>query len=478
MKNKRLIYKNLQSVSIGLVTTCLAFTACDKDKEFTPAMAEAKLINSITFDVSPTLPLAIDMDSTIVYKVDAPEGLEDRTILWRSTNDAVARVAQDGTITGVAEGTAVISATPSIGFGAEATVTVNVIPQVIKAESVALINPREGEVIYETDRIQFVADILPTNHTYSYLTWGSSDEEIATVSPTGLVTCKKAGTAKIMAYTNDHSKVFGSYELTVVKYIPVENVEIQPYTDPICVSLGDINLDVVYTPSNATLGSVDWESSNEEVATVDLGVVTPKGFGTTEITATCQSTGVKSTTTITVISGWWIWDGRNNFKNWGLGQSNASFAIEDGRMVVTAGDQNTTMKRADLKYTAVPVAMNFGQYPIIALRTTLPSGGKGSGKGGEYTLDLVTSAGSASGRKCNTGIILDDNTHMLYYDVADISASVAAAGAVTVNTFQVKVADVMNENLPTGKYTVYWIRTFKTLDEARAFAEAEVAAGK
>jgi len=478
MKNRKSIYKNLQGVSMGIVAACLALTACDKDKEFTPAMPEAKLINSITFDVSSTLPLAIDMDSTIVYKVEAPDDLEDRTILWRSTNEAVARVSQNGTITGVSEGTAVISATPSIGFGAEATVTVNVIPQIIKAESVTLVNPREGEVIYETDRLQFAADILPANHTYSYLTWSSTDENVATVSQNGLVTCLKAGTAKILAYTHDYSKVFGSYDLTVVKYIPVENVEIKPYTEPVCVSLGDINLDVVYTPANATLGSVDWASSNEDVATVDLGVVTPKGFGTTEITATCQATGVKSTTTITVVSGWWIWDGRNEFKNWGLGQTYSSIAIEDGKMVVTAGAQDATMKRADLKYTAVPVTMDFGQYPVIALRTTLPTGGKGSGKGGEYTLDLVTSAGNVSGKKCNTGVVLDDGTHMLYYDVAQLNPGVAAAGAVTANTFQVKIADIMNENLPTSKYTVYWIRTFKSLDEAKAFAEAEVAAGK
>lgn len=478
MKNNKSIYKNLQGASLGIMAACLAFTACDKDKEFTPAMPEAKLINSITFDVSPILPLAINMDSAIVYKVEAPDDLKDRTLLWRSTNETVARVSQDGTITGVAEGTAVVSATPSIGFGVAATVTVNVVPQIIKAESVTLVNPREGEVIYETDRLQFEAEILPVDHTYSYLTWSSSNEDVATVSQNGLVTCLKAGTAKIFAFTNDHSRVSGSYDLTVVEYIPVENVEIKPYTDPICVSLGDINLDVVYTPANATLGSVDWTSSNEEVATVDLGVVTPKGFGTTEITATCQATGAKASTVITVVSGWWIWDARNEFKNWGLGQAYSSFAIEDGKMVVTAGAQNATMRRADLKYNAVPFTMDFGQYPVIVLRTTLPSGGKGAGKGGEYTLDLVTDAGNVSGKKCNTGVILDDGTHMLYYNVAELNASVAAAGAVTAKTFQVKVADIMNENLPTGKYTVYWIRTFKSLDEAKAFAAAEVAAGK
>ena len=114
MKNRYSIYKNLYGASACLLTACMVLTACDKEKEFTPAMSEAKLINSITFDVSATLPLAIGMDSTIVYSVEAPDDLEDRTIVWKSTDESIARVSQDGTITGVAEGTAVISATPPL----------------------------------------------------------------------------------------------------------------------------------------------------------------------------------------------------------------------------------------------------------------------------------------------------------------------------------------------------------------------------
>ena len=48
-----------------------------------------------------------------------------------------------------------------------------------------LVNPKEGEDIYETDRIQLEASILPANHTYSYLTWASSNPSIATVSENG-----------------------------------------------------------------------------------------------------------------------------------------------------------------------------------------------------------------------------------------------------------------------------------------------------
>lgn len=40
-------------------------------------------------------------------------------------------------------------------------------------------------------------------------------------------------------------------------------------------------------------GSVQWESNNESVATVNRGVVTPVGFGSAVITATCTATGHK-----------------------------------------------------------------------------------------------------------------------------------------------------------------------------------------
>ena len=58
---------------MGIMAACLALTACDKDKEFTPAMPEAKLINSITFDVSPTLPLAIGMEGGSSGRTGRPD---------------------------------------------------------------------------------------------------------------------------------------------------------------------------------------------------------------------------------------------------------------------------------------------------------------------------------------------------------------------------------------------------------------------
>lgn len=453
------------------MSICMALTACDKDKEFTPAMPEASLINAITFNVSETLPLAVGMDSAIVYTIEAPETLEDRTLVWKSTDEAVAKVSAEGVITGVSEGTAVISATPEIGFGATASVTVNVVPEIIKATALELINPREGEMIYETDRIQLDTLWLPANHTYNYLTWASSDEKVATVTEAGLVTCIAPGTATITASTHDHSGVQGSYLLEVRQYIPVEKVEIKPYDDPVCISGGDITLDVTYTPANATLGSVDWTSSDESVATVDLGVVTPRGFGSAVITATCRETGEMASATINVESGWWIWDGMNGFTSWTTSTGGAKVERKDGKLVVTL---NTgTKRRADLKYPADaknPLYLDLGRYPVFAMRCSIPTGGNN-------TLDIVSTDGvNAGGPKCNSGITLSDGSRLIYYDIAALKKY--DAGVVGFKTFQIKVADIPSANVTSDTYDVWWIRTFKSVDEAEAFAEAEIARGK
>ena len=93
-----------------------------------------------------------------------------------------------------------ITVTPSVGFGTASTVRtieVTVIPEVIKTTGIQFTNIEEG--VYETDKLQLKYDILPADHTYSYLTWASSNENIATVDKNGVVTGIKAGDVTIYA---------------------------------------------------------------------------------------------------------------------------------------------------------------------------------------------------------------------------------------------------------------------------------------
>lgn len=95
-------------------------------------------------------------------------------------------------------------------------------------------------------------------------------------------------------------------------------------------------------------------------------------FGTTVITATCRATGETASTTISVESGWWIWDTRNEFGEWTVqGQATNGPKIErkDGKLVVTLG--SGSKRRADLRLPVNdknPLYLDIATYPVFAMR--------------------------------------------------------------------------------------------------------------
>ncbi|MBD5353102.1 MAG: hypothetical protein HDR86_09815 [Bacteroides sp.] len=73
-----------------------------------------------------------------------------------------------------------------------------------------------SEQIKCTEAYQLYAEILPHNASNKELTWKSSDEEVASVSATGLVTALKAGETVITASATDGSEVEASCSVIVV----------------------------------------------------------------------------------------------------------------------------------------------------------------------------------------------------------------------------------------------------------------------
>lgn len=457
---------------LGLAAAGL-MTACDDEKIYTTDFTEAFPVTQITFDVSDELPLAVGMDSTLNYTV-GPELATNKDIIFSSSNPEVATVDQKGTIHAVALGTATITAVPPIGFGADAAVYVTVIPEIIKAQEVIITNntlPGEDGFFYESDELQLSCEILPADHTYDRVTWSSADESVATVDQNGLVTCVKEGDATIYCYTNDHSGTFGKYQFHVYKLIGVERIEIMPVTEELCISAGTYKLDVTYYPEGATVGSVTWESSNEMVATVRRGVLTLKGFGTTTITASAPS-GFAVSIQVTVASGWYIWDASNQWGNWSAGN------VVKGAVNfhVPLPDSKGGKWRNDLKYSCSadsPLCLDWATYPVLAVRVfNLATGGNNS-------LDAVDAiSGINSGNLRAQRVELSDGSALLMWD-----AAAKYNNAYTeMRIFQLKIADIPNDryssnDLANAYYDVRWFRTFKSADEAQAFANAEIANG-
>ncbi len=453
--------------------SALMLTSCDDEKLLTTDFEETRIPTEVQLHVSEILPVGVGMDTTLSYTL-LPLDFPDREVAFLTSNENVATVDPDGTVHGVSVGEATITCTLPIGFGPYSNVTIQVISEVVKAESLTVVNTtdlgEEGK-IFVTDEIQLQAQILPENHTYDRVTWHSSNEGIATVDENGLVKCLAPGQVELTAITTDRSGVKGSIVLDIVPYIAAESITIAPLAEPVCIVGGPVALNVTYTPAGATLGSVEWKSSDETVATVHRGVVTPTGFGTVTIIGTCVETGEEAQVTIEIPAGWYVWNAANGFMGINKATSwisnNENPNIENGVWRVHFPDAGTGKWRRDFKLNCSnnDLFQMHKSMPVLAFRNTVPTGGNN-------TWDVRDSGNP----KDNAGFPLPDGTRLI---MIDLTAKFAGWDAFHgFNLFQLKVADIPNANVDRNKayYDIFWIRTFATADEAKAFATADAEA--
>ncbi|MCR5653735.1 MAG: SH3 domain-containing protein [Ruminococcus sp.] len=123
------------------------------------------------------------------------------------------------------------------------------------------------------------------NTTGKTASWSSSNTSVATVNSSGRVSCKKTGSTTITLKAGS---------LSMTSKFTVKNAE---------VKLDKTELTMFSDDSPVTLTAtcvrpVTWTSSNTAVATVEHGVVTPKGTGTAKIKATCKSGEAACTVTV------------------------------------------------------------------------------------------------------------------------------------------------------------------------------------
>lgn len=154
---------------------------------------------------------------------------------------------------------------------------------------------KAGETCYLT------AKVSPSYVRDKSVRWKSSDTDVASVSG-GTVTARKEGTATITATSAD-----GKAEAEcIVEVTEAHATRIELSETNITLNLGD-DMDLtaeVYPPGlDYDETTLEWESSNENVATVGLyGHVRAKGLGTAVITVTNRSGSASAQCTVTVVS--------------------------------------------------------------------------------------------------------------------------------------------------------------------------------
>ena len=251
-------------------------------------IVETKIIGITVSPASAVIEVGetVQFEATKKPSIGTTEG-----VTWRSENESVATVDQNGLVTGVGNGVVKIKVKSSSGLIHQSvTVTVQTSPTGISMkDSLALdLSTKVSDTLQAT--------ITPsTANVNKEITWKSDNTGIATVDGNGKVTAVGNGTTKITATTANGK----SASCTVTVTTAITSLTVSP-TSKTLKTGETVQLTAAKNPSNATEG-ITWTSSNSSVATVNQnGLVTAKGSGTATITVKSSTGGKSATCTITV----------------------------------------------------------------------------------------------------------------------------------------------------------------------------------
>ena len=225
-----------------------------------------------------------------VLEYSLEPGLNSSDIVWKSSNESVA-IVENGKVTAISNGSTIITATIN---GNSTTCKVIVNSNYISVTGINL-NTNNLSVIKGTTAT-LTYTITPSNATNKNATWTSSDESVATVE-NGKITAKKIGTTIITVSSFGYR---ATCKVTVVDTIGLKSIGLNK-TEITIKEHETYNLNVAYSPQNASNKKVTWKSNDTDIVTVDTnGKLIAKKAGTATITVVSNDGGYVATCKVTV----------------------------------------------------------------------------------------------------------------------------------------------------------------------------------
>ena len=150
-----------------------------------------------------------------------PSYVSQPTVIWESNNPLVAKVNQEGKVTAVAEGEALITITSSNGISTNCGVVVEAVAQEIVLQSISL--NQTSLSLHPGDTSNLVATFNPTDATYTAVSWSTDNDQVATVSG-GKVTCVGEGSCVITCTSNQYPSIKAECSVEVTKLTTLTSV--------------------------------------------------------------------------------------------------------------------------------------------------------------------------------------------------------------------------------------------------------------
>jgi len=248
--------------------------------------------SKVTLDKSS---LSLNIGESVDLTYTNSSGYDLPVNAWSTSDEKIATIndkenvyeEKTVTITAVGEGECTITFN---GHTGEESPTCSVIVKSIPPKGIIL--TPETLIVKEGNSGSFSYKLSPED-AYSKIKWTSSNESIAKVSYSGIITAISAGTTKITAETSNGLSACGTVEVTPLP----QQIALNGQNE---IALGyTIQLTPTLTPINAT-STYTWETSDPNVITVDAdGKVRGRKLGTATITVTTEN-GKKASSRITV----------------------------------------------------------------------------------------------------------------------------------------------------------------------------------
>jgi uncharacterized protein YjdB len=247
----------------------------------------------------------------------------DTNFQWSSSDNNIARINNQGIVTGIKSGKVIITATSNLDISVSAFITLNFyqdgeitpLPGTdpnLTVSSLTIIQP-SVTTLKAGESVNLIAVVIMSDNTKnSNVSWSASDSSVASVNSSGLVNCLKAGIVNITATAvNDGSKK-STILLTVLNNdtsgITVRTVSINSVSPNLRVGNNLTLIAMVTMSDNSVNTDLSWSSSDQTVATVNnFGKVSALKEGNVTISATSINDKTKKDSFLLTIKNYFIW---------------------------------------------------------------------------------------------------------------------------------------------------------------------------
>lgn len=265
-------------------------------------LSDGNLRNVSFMQGANTIELYGDTRLNLANQIEYLPATAEATYTWELlSGDKIVSIDAKGVVTPLAVGSASVRATVQPG-GAQVTTTVSVVDSITPT----------GIVIAQGDSLraasggraqQLTATLYPQGTARSTITWTTSNDRIATVSATGLLTPIAPGSATITATTQN-----GKAASIAVTVYDANNIETLAFTgSAVSVSIISPGISLAqyltYSPSTSDSTFAWTVTSGTDIVSVDAGgTVKPLRVGTATVTATAIKGGKTASIRVSVVS--------------------------------------------------------------------------------------------------------------------------------------------------------------------------------